>query len=496
MQYKYLKHWVNENSSFLSHKIINGLEQFENQWCFLLFSEKRMLQVNLESKDPYVFITDKNELPFQIQKDSSILLKNIGGCKIGAIELDAKDRVLHIDLQKTDMYLDKLQLRLIIELIPSHPNIVLTRIQNDREIVIDAMRKFSLAENPHRQILPGSIYMPPPPITDDIPVESIQTPLEITPIGKIVTSAEGKFNDLNSLFESLYYEYHIPQKAQELRQNIIKKLNSEVSKLEKKLNKQKDELENAKDEETWFRYAELLKANLHSAKSGMKSIQVTNYFEEGFPTVEIPLHENKSLRMNMEDYLRKYRKAKSGRRIIEENIRQGKIDLEKLHHRIDEIRSIESYLKLRSLLSEKGIKSIRQEKTHYRDLPVNDDWEIQIGRSARENDQLTCNIANPQDWWFHTRIYQGTHVVLRNYRKQEVPDDLKLLCARLAAYYSKAKSSSQVPVDYTQIRYVRKPRGSAPGYVTYTHQHTLFVDPISFRDAAAYIANREGKQNG
>ena len=123
----------------------------------------------------------------------------------------------------------------------------------------------------------------------------------------------------------------------------------------------------------------------------------------------------------------------------------------------------------------------------YKKLIIDENWKIYIGRTSKENDQLTTRIAKPHDWWFHTRIFRGTHVILRNLNKKELPDNLKHLCCRLAAYYSKAKKSSNVPVDYTQIRYVRKPHGSAVGYVTYTNQKTLFVDPISMRDAAKVI---------
>jgi predicted ribosome quality control (RQC) complex YloA/Tae2 family protein len=234
----------------------------------------------------------------------------------------------------------------------------------------------------------------------------------------------------------------------------------------------------------WYHYAELLKANFNQIKAGMTSLQTIDYFTEGFPEISIPLQGDKSPRYNMELYVKKYRKARNGKEIIQKNIREGKQKLDLLLERISKIESTESYLELRSEMNKKDSKSTMQVKTLFRKLPINEDWEILIGRSSKENDLLTLHTAKPQDWWFHTRIYQGTHVVLRNYRKQELPEELKQLCARLAAYYSKAKSSSQVPVDYTQIRHVRKPRGSAPGYVTYSHQHTIFVEPISYRDAA------------
>lgn len=124
-------------------------------------------------------------------------------------------------------------------------------------------------------------------------------------------------------------------------------------------------------------------------------------------------------------------------------------------------------------------------------LEIDDNWQFLIGRNSTENDLITTRIGRPQDWWFHTRIYKGTHVVLRNLQKKELPEHLMRLGCRIAAYFSKASKSSNVPVDYTQIRYVRKPRGSAPGYVIYTNQKTLYVDPLSLRDARKEIESWE-----
>ncbi|MBN1948983.1 MAG: DUF814 domain-containing protein, partial [Candidatus Cloacimonetes bacterium] len=112
-----------------------------------------------------------------------------------------------------------------------------------------------------------------------------------------------------------------------------------------------------------------------------------------------------------------------------------------------------------------------------------DDWEILIGRNQEENDYLITRMAKPWDWWFHTRIFRGSHLVLRNLKKKEPPVQLIEICCRLAAYFSKARKSSQIPVDYTQKRYLRKPRHSAPGQVVYSQHKTTYADPLAFRSA-------------
>lgn len=109
-------------------------------------------------------------------------------------------------------------------------------------------------------------------------------------------------------------------------------------------------------------------------------------------------------------------------------------------------------------------------------------WDIFVGRSSKKNDELTLHFAKPNDWFFHTRIYHGSHIIVKNPTKLEhLPEQLKEVAAGIAAYYSKAKHSTKVPVDYTLVRYVTKPRKSAPGLVVYKIHKTVFVDPIDPR---------------
>jgi predicted ribosome quality control (RQC) complex YloA/Tae2 family protein len=164
---------------------------------------------------------------------------------------------------------------------------------------------------------------------------------------------------------------------------------------------------------------------------------------------------------------------------IAEQIRKTHDEIDELEKQIFEIEETDLYLP-----GEKQKHAKHKKTEHRKRLKINEDWEILVGRTSKENDLLTTKIAKSNDWWFHTRVFRGTHIILRNFNKKDLPDNIKLICCRLAAYYSKAKTSSNVPVDFTQIKYVRKPRGSAPGFVTYKNQNTIYVDPVDFRDAA------------
>jgi len=219
-------------------------------------------------------------------------------------------------------------------------------------------------------------------------------------------------------------------------------------------------------------------------KKGMEEITLPNYYLSDFPKITIPLIPDKSPVENSNYYFKKYKKAKVGQKLKAEQIDKTSQEIKDIQADIEDIYEEDNYLHLLELTNIKKLNKRQTDtKVFFRRIKIDDNWEIFIGRSSSENDLLTCRVAKGRDWWFHTRVFQGTHVVLRNYANKHLPDKYRLICAQLAAYYSKAKKSENVPVDYTQIRFVRKPRGSAPGYVTYKNQKTLYVNPIDFRQA-------------
>jgi len=171
-----------------------------------------------------------------------------------------------------------------------------------------------------------------------------------------------------------------------------------------------------------------------------------------------------------------------GQEIIKKNIVKTQSEIDRIKERIENCQSIDNLILLKSFHKTDLSKKQGSEKKLFRIIPISNEWEILIGRSSKENDILTCKTAKPDDYWFHSRVFKGTHVVLRNFMKKKPSEEMIKLCCGLAAFYSKAKNSTNVPVDYTQIRYVRKPRGAAAGFVVYTNQKTYYADPIDIRD--------------
>ncbi len=479
MKYKYLKEW--DGSSLINYEI-KSLQRYHDQYLITFFKSENRLQISLNQGNSFMFITDNDLLPWSEDKNLLIFNQHLNKGRIKAIELMPNDRIYLIKIEKTDIFNETNSYSLICELGANFENILLCQNIDDKPIILDSLKKFSFADNNQRQIIPKMEWMPP---ANNFHAQAEEVEYKVNIVnGKIKEKQDSGFNDINSLFEAYYYNVIISKKKDSIKKNLVSSLKQGLKKAEKKLDKQKKELLVAQDEEKWLHYAELLKSSSHMIKKGMEEITLPNYYLSDFPKITIPLLPDKSPVENSNYYFKKYKKAKVGQKLIAEQIDKTSQEIKDIQADIEDIYEEDNYLHLLELTNIKKLNKRQTDtKVFFRRIKIDDNWEIFIGRSSSENDLLTCRVAKGRDWWFHTRVFQGTHVVLRNYANKHLPDKYRLICAQLAAYYSKAKKSENVPVDYTQIRFVRKPRGSAPGYVTYKNQKTLYVNPIDFRQA-------------
>ena len=479
MKYKYLKEW--ESTEAVNLKI-KGLLKYQDQYLITFFKNRINLQISLNQGNSFLFYTDNDLLPWVEEKSLNLFNQILNKATLVAIKLLSQDRIYFLDIEKTDIYNETKKYTLICELGANFENIVLCENSDDKRIIIDSLKRFSFADNNQRQIIPKMEWHQP--VTSFTPQnDKVEYFIDIVG-GKIVEGLSSGLDNINDLLEKFYYSTIITKKMLTLKNSLISNLQSNLKKVTKKLKRQEAELNIAQDEEKWLHYAELLKSSTHKIKKGMTEIKLVNYYNSDFPEITIPLFDDKSPGENINYYFKKYKKAKVGQELIAEQIKKTKEEIKDIQADIQDIQDEESYLELVELTSnKKNSKRQSDTKTHFRRIKIDDSWEIFIGRSSTENDLLTCKVAKGRDWWFHTRVFQGTHVVLRNYTNKQLPDKYRILCAQLAAYYSRAKKSENVPVDYTQIRFVRKPRGSAPGYVTYKNQKTLYVNPLDYREA-------------
>ncbi|WP_342497350.1 NFACT RNA binding domain-containing protein [Bacillus sp. FSL K6-2861] len=300
-----------------------------------------------------------------------------------------------------------------------------------------------------------------------------------------VNGEERTFHSLSELLDRFYFgkaeRDRVKQQAQDLERFVANERKKNANKI-KKLEKTLDYSENAKEFQL---YGELLTANLYMLKKGDKEAEVINYYDEESKTVTIPLNPNKTPSENAQMYFTKYQKAKNSVEVVKEQIRLAE----------EEITYFDQLIQQLSSASTKDIHEIREElvegkylrpkqqrgqKKQKQHVPVLEQYEssrgltILVGKNNKQNEYLTTKAAARDDLWFHTKDIPGSHVVI----KSSDPDEQSILeAAAIAAYFSKAKDSGSVPVDYTKIRHVKKPNGAKPGFVTYDSQHTVFVTP-------------------
>ncbi len=310
------------------------------------------------------------------------------------------------------------------------------------------------------------------------------------PITQYAESAE-KF-EFESFCKALDAFYHTRESLERMRVKshaLSKLVSNNIERLARKISVQKVELSKCQDREILRQKADLIGANMHLIKKGAPYADVINFYDENAGTIRIALDVTKTPQQNAQKYYKDYAKAKTADKMLRVQIENSTEELSYLETVADEISRAESEQDLSSirqeLISEGYLKENKSEKNNrkaktlkadFREFETSDGFKVLVGRNNRQNDLLTLKTANKNDLWFHTKDIPGSHTVIIA-EGREVSDEAILEAAQIAAYFSKAKDSSQVPVDYTRIRRVNKPQGAKPGKVIYTEQKTVYVTP-------------------
>lgn len=295
----------------------------------------------------------------------------------------------------------------------------------------------------------------------------------------------GKFGSLSEALDQFYLERetetNFQNKAKKARDEVGKAL-GQRKRLQKNLLK---DLENHGNPETWKRFGDLLLANIATAKRTGGFVAVVDYFDGEAPIIEIEVEENDSISQAAEKFFKKYTKARNARRQLADRLEAVDCEIAELESQKAKIeRAVqekdENFLESFSGEVEKPIRD-RQKRTENftgaRRFTSSDGVEILVGRRAKDNDFLTFRIAKSLDYWFHAADYPGSHVVVRNPNKSEIPQTTLLEAAQIAAFFSQAKSEAKVAVHYTQKKFVNKPKGAIPGLVSLASFKTILVEP-------------------
>ena len=301
-----------------------------------------------------------------------------------------------------------------------------------------------------------------------------------------ISAVSSSYDNYSSMLDEYYYRRDLNDRMKSKAQDILKLLANSSARIAKKLDIQRAELEKCAEREQYRRNGDLINANLHMLQKGDMLAEVVDYYSEDCSIVKIKLDPLLTPAQNAQKYYREYRKLQAAEHHLTGLIETGKTELAYIDSVLDLLSRAESERELaeiRQELTDEGI--IKRRKTATGKQPpklpplrfVSDDgFTILVGRNNRQNDSLTLKESRNYDIWLHTLNVPGSHTVIVC-DGQQPPNRTIEQAAQLAAYYSGARQSGLVAVDYTNIKYVSKPRGAKPGMVIYTHQSTLYVHP-------------------
>ncbi len=288
------------------------------------------------------------------------------------------------------------------------------------------------------------------------------------------------------LLDEFYSDRDQASRIKAMAQDMLKLLTNLKNRTERKLSYRLADLEKCKNREHYRIYGELIKANIYMIEKGASSARVQNYYDENMEYIDIPLDPALSPSANATKYFKEYKKSYTAEQTLKELVKQDEKDLVYIDSVLDFLSRAKSASELNEIREElcdagylfRNPKLKRkQTASKPKEYISESGFKILVGKNNRENDLLTTKIASKQDLWFHTKNIPGSHVILITEGK-EVDDASLLYAASLAAANSKAAKSENVPVDFTEVKNVKKPAGAKPGMVIYTTNRTIYAKPI------------------
>ncbi len=557
----------------LKTKIINGKidKIFEPNFEEIVLgiyskSSKYLLNIVINSQFYRINLTSNPKPnPMQAPNFCMTLRKYLLNTHITNIYTNNFERIVFIEFEGNNKVKDSLPKKLIIELMGKYSNIILINSDN---IIIDALRHFSINSGSLRNIFAGEKYVFPNStkldfvnvqnneefyniiknysdfvqndslasiisnrftgfdkesikiyelklnISDNINKNSAYLLFdyinrliknkgnifceEINNNYYLVSSISKNNTDLyiNNFLDNFYTNKELKSTFTNYRNNLLKLILNKLDKLNSKLDSINDKLNECKNADTYKLYGELITSNLYKLNnSNLDSITLENYYDNN-NLINIPLDKSISPHINAKNYFKKYRKLKNAITVINEqkeivlsNINYletiiYEIEIAKTIAEIDEIYSeIQNdninlkYKKQKNFSNKKVKNNLKNKKDNQigEILKFNiDGFTVLVGKNNKQNDYITLKLANNEDIWFHVKDFPGSHVVLRTENKIPSQDTINK-CANLAKKYSKVNQSSNISVDYTYIKYVKKQNKAKPGMVIYTNNKTVMV---------------------
>jgi predicted ribosome quality control (RQC) complex YloA/Tae2 family protein len=455
----------------------------------------RYLFISVEPGQPRLYMIARTVR--ELEKSSNapsqfalVLRKSLGGAMLRSLTKDDGERIVRFTFDVPDATGEEHVATLVAQLTGRTANLFLL---DERGRVRDSMRP---SRGEGQEV--GDVYTAPAARGNDTPaagnVNATPRKPETTTRKELSIERAG-FASLSDALDHHYAGLERKRIFDSRAAAATSRLVREISKLRKLRDNLTRDLAAHGDAEAHRRAGELLLANIGTAERSGSTVRLTDFYADGTPSVELEIDEQRSLQEEAAHRFARYGKAKRAAQEISERLKTSEAETAALEERRagleaviaardedalaalvdDESGAVKSRTPPRTKRSKKESEHGLRGARRYRS---SDGYEILVGRGPRENDQLTFRVARSYDTWLHAADYPGSHVVVRSRsRDEQVPHRAVVEAAQLAAHFSKAAKDAKVAVNYTQRKFVSKPKGATPGLVYLSSFRTLLVEP-------------------
>lgn len=291
------------------------------------------------------------------------------------------------------------------------------------------------------------------------------------------------YDDPSTLLESFYHAKDKQDRLHSKSQDLQKLINTNIDRCEKKKRILEENLKECSEKNDYKIKGDILSAYIYSISKGLDKITLSNFYSEEGKDITIALDTNKTPSENIQYYYKKYNKMKKSEESAILQLEKNEDELKYLNSVLTNLLNAENYTEIGDIKSElitEGYIKFKKSsgKAPKPSKPIHfvssEGVDIYVGKNNIQNDYLTLKFADKNDTWLHTKVIPGSHVIIKG---RDFTDTTLLEAANLAAYYSKGKDSTKIPIDYTIVKNVKKPSGSKPGMVIYYTNKTLYITP-------------------
>ena len=451
-----------------------------------------------------------------------LLRKHLTGARILEIEQPYMERIVTLRLEALDELGDRVSRSLVLEAMGRRANLILL---DGEGRIMECIRRVDGDLTTGRQVLPGLFYRMPeprfgvPPLlerelrfrgeTGDLAsaVEKLWDEVGEKGGKPVMLLREGKPADFSflpilqygpetelreyasfgALLDDFYETRERQERTRQRGEDLVRAVKNARDRTARKLENQRRELEATKDRERLRQLGDILTTNLHTLEKGRSTVRLQDYYDPECREVEIMVDPLLTPQQNAARYYKEYNKAKNAESALTRQIERGESDLAYLESVLENLTLAEGERDLQEIWQEltdtgylrRATKAAKREKRvtgKPMEFRTDSGLRVSVGKNNSQNDQLTLKLASKWDWWFHTQKIHGSHVIL--WTGGAEPDELSVAqAASLAAWFSQGREAGKVPVDFTPVKYVKKPAGAKPGMVVYTTYQTRMAPP-------------------